>query len=857
MAVTTRIGKGRDVTTSSQKKIVDDEQLVQEDEMSSNKLQVNDEVRTDIYDNVEETKVEVNPSREHIIDISEPVMLKAKAPMPRPPHPHPKRLAKKNGENQFKKFIDIMKSLSINVPLVEALEQMPSYAKLMKDLVTKKRSMNCETIKMTHQVHSLAPKLEDSGAFTIPCTIWSADFAKALCDLGESINLMPYSVFKTLGVGKPRPKSIRLQMSDRTMKRPLGIIDDILVLVDKFIFPADFVFLDCEVDYKVPIILGRPFLTTRKALVDLEAGELTFRFGDDKVVSMYASRLHIGGATKEEEVYLMEFGGYLGDKSGILHMSFGLCNVPAIFQRCMMAIFTDMVEDFLEVIVDDFFMVRDSFDDCLAHLDKMLARCEETNLVLNWEKCHFMVYESIVLGQEISKNGIEVDKAMVEMISKLPPPTSVKGVWSFLGHTGFYRRFIKDFSKVLKLTTNPIITAPNWSVPFELMCDASDVTLGAILGQRINKIIHPVYYASKTMNSTQVNYTVTEKELLSIVFAMEKLHPYLMDAKVIIRMDNVALHYIISKKDSKARLMIWVLLLLEFDIDIQDQKGSENQVADHLSHLEKEKRLHDGLEINDSFPDEQILDISMKDGPCFVDLENYLVSGIIPIEFSSNQRKKLTRDYQDYYLDELKNDGQSLNLRFLLAHLYKDASKLVKCCDECQRDSGISKKNEMPLTTILEIDIFDVWSIDFKGPFDGLQNTDWNVPIPVGVWEDCHLPVELDHKDMWDLKKLNLAWDVAANLRVAQLNELDEFRYHAYTNSSLYKEKMKYLHDKYIRNKEFKEGDLVLLFDSRLWMFPGKLKSKWSGPFEVVSMTPFGSLDLKNKMMKCLESMVT
>nr|XP_009795559.1 PREDICTED: uncharacterized protein LOC104242233 [Nicotiana sylvestris] len=288
MAVTTRIGKGRDVTTSSQKKIVDDEQLVQEDEMSSNKLQVNDEVRTDIYDNVEETKVEVNPSREHIIDISEPVMLKAKAPMPRPPHPHPKRLAKKNGENQFKKFIDIMKSLSINVPLVEALEQMPSYAKLMKDLVTKKRSMNCETIKMTHQVHSLAPKLEDS-------------------------------VFKTLGVGKPRPKSIRLQMSDRTMKRPLGIIDDILVLVDKFIFPADFVFLDCEVDYKVPIILGRPFLTTRKALVDLEAGELTFRFGDDKVVSMYASRLHIGGATKEEEVYLMEFGGYLGDKSGILH----------------------------------------------------------------------------------------------------------------------------------------------------------------------------------------------------------------------------------------------------------------------------------------------------------------------------------------------------------------------------------------------------------------------------------------------------------------------------------------------------------------------------------------------------------
>ncbi|XP_070019720.1 uncharacterized protein [Nicotiana sylvestris] len=128
-----------------------------------------------------------------------------------------------------------MKSLSINVPLVEALEQMPNYAKFMKDLVRKKRSMNCKTIKTTHQVsaimHSLAPKLEDLGAFTIPCTIGSANLAKALCDLGESINLMPYSIFKTLGTGKPRPTSMRLQMVDRTMKRPLGVIEDVLVRV--------------------------------------------------------------------------------------------------------------------------------------------------------------------------------------------------------------------------------------------------------------------------------------------------------------------------------------------------------------------------------------------------------------------------------------------------------------------------------------------------------------------------------------------------------------------------------------------------------------------------------------------------
>ncbi|XP_070030159.1 uncharacterized protein [Nicotiana sylvestris] len=121
---------------------------------------------------------------------------------------------------------------------------------------------------MTHQVsaivHSMAPKLEDPSVFIIPCTIGSADFAKDLCDLGASINLMPYSVFNTFGIGKPRPTSMRLQMADRTMKRPLDIIDDVLIRVDKFILPADFVILDCEVDYEVPIILGRLFLATAR-----------------------------------------------------------------------------------------------------------------------------------------------------------------------------------------------------------------------------------------------------------------------------------------------------------------------------------------------------------------------------------------------------------------------------------------------------------------------------------------------------------------------------------------------------------------------------------------------------------------
>ena len=129
-------------------------------------------------------------------------------------------------------------------------------------------------------------------------------------------------------------------------------------------------------------------------------------------------------------------------------MPFDLCNAPATFQRCMMSIFSDMVEDTIEVFMDDFSVVGDSFEDCLAHLANVLQICEECNLVLNWEKCHFMVNEGIVLGHQISKNGIEVDKAKIEVIEKLPPPISIKGIQSFLGHASFYKRFIKDFSKI-------------------------------------------------------------------------------------------------------------------------------------------------------------------------------------------------------------------------------------------------------------------------------------------------------------------------------------------------------------------------------------------------------------------------
>jgi hypothetical protein len=304
----------------------------------------------------------------------------------------------------------------------------------------------------------------------------------------------------------------------------------------------------------------------------------------------------------------------------------------------MMAVFSEFIEEIVEVFMDDFSVYGKTFADCLANLDKVFSRCGEVDLVLNWEKCHFMVKQEIVLGHVISERWIEVDKAKVEAVEKLPPPTDIKSLRSFLGHVGFYRRFIKDFSKITKPSTNllqkdvpfdfnekclaafrtlkrALITAliiqpPDWSQPFEIMCDARDHVVGAVLGQRKEGKVHAIYYASKTLNGAQLNYATTEKELLAVVFAFEKFRSYIVNSKVIVYTDHAAIKYLLSKKDAKPRLIRWILLLQEFDVAILDKKGSKYVVADHLSRMNRED---DKELIEDKMKDDHLYRVLDKD----------------------------------------------------------------------------------------------------------------------------------------------------------------------------------------------------------------------------------------------------
>ncbi|GJZ31069.1 reverse transcriptase domain-containing protein, partial [Tanacetum coccineum] len=1022
-------------TTSSPPKVVEREPKVTKDTV----LPTNNRSTEDVQPPVVQVQPQVPNYKLAIARVSA-LMPHLKLSIPYPSRRNDERRREK-ANDQIEKFYKIFQDMSFEISLVDALILMPKFTSTLKALIGNKEKLS-EMARTPLNEHcsavilnKLPEKLGDPGKFLIPCDFPRMEECLALADLGASINLMPLSVWKKLSLPELTPTCMTLELADRSITKPIGIAEDVYLKVGKFKFPADFVVVDFDADPRVPLILGRSFLKTGRALIDVYEGELTLRVGKEAITfnldqtSRYSSNYNDNSVNRidviemaceeysqevlgffdvivsgnptpyydpivstssptltpfgdsdflleevdaflaleddptspkvddsyydpEGDILLLESflnddpstlpnqGNYLpeirkelkiceamNDKSSIdeplevklkdlpPHLEYAFLEgdnkLPVIIAKdlsvkekatlikvlkshkraiswklsdikginpefcthkilmeedykqavqhqrrvnpkihdvikkeveklldagliypisdspwvspvhcvpkkggftvvendenkliptrfvtgwcvcinyrklneatrkdhfplpfmdqmlerlagndyycfldsfsgyfqipidphdqekttftCMMAIFHDMIEKTMEVFMDDFSVFGDSFENYLSYVDKMLQRCEDTNLCLNSEKSHFMVKEGIVFGHKISKKGIEVDKAKIDVIAKLPHPTTIKGVRSFLGHAGFYR----------------------W-----LMCDASDFAIGVVLGQRHEKHFRPIHYASKTMNEAESHYTTTEKEMLAVVYAFEKFRSYLILNKSVVYTDHSALKYLFAKKDSKARLLRWVLLLQEFDFNVIDTKGAKNLAADHLSRLENPyENVLDPKEVNEKFPLETLNMVTSRSDsstPWFADYANYHAGNFIVKGMSSQQKNKFFKDVKHYFWDDpylfkICADqmirrcvaGQEAVDILIACHsgptgghyganytakkvfdsgfywptIYKDAHDLVTRCDTCQRQGKISQRDEMPQNSIQVCEIFDVWGIDFMGPF--------------------------------------------------------------------------------------------------------------------------------------------
>nr|GEX16409.1 reverse transcriptase domain-containing protein [Tanacetum cinerariifolium] len=815
------------------------------------------------------------------ISISEPDVPRTQ---PKPTIPYPSRLndqkLREKVTNQMEKFFQIFHDLHFDISFADALLLMPKIASIIKSLLTNKDKFfelakvplneNCSAMLLK----KLLEKLGDPGKFLIPCDFPGMDVCHALADLGASINLMPLSIWKKLSLPKLTPTRMTLELADRSITHPKGVVEDVFVKVGKFHFPTDFMVVDFEADPRVPLILWRSFLRIVRALIDVYGEKITLKVNDESITfnlnqTMRYSLTYDDNSVNRVDVIDIAYEEFIQDEPIVKS------SLPTLTPFGESDFFLEEIKDFLndESIPTG---IETSFYDSegdILFLEKLLnedpfqlppidlKQTEETKAKSSIEEPHEQELKELPSYVEyafleeldklpviIAKDRKDVEKeALIKVLKShkraiawkisdikgyfqipIDPQDQEKPTFTCSYGTFAYRRMPFGLCNAPEA---PILVVPDWNLPFELICDASDFAIGTVLGQRKTKHFQPIHYASKTMTEAQIHYTTTEKEMLVVI-----------------------------------------------------KKGSENLATDHLSRLENpHKDVLENKDINENFPLETLGSLSSDSTPWFADIANFHAGDFIKKGLTSRQRKKFFKDVKHYFWDDLYlfricadqiirrcvhgqeafdilkachegptggHHGDNLTMKkvfdadFFWPSIYRDAHDMIKSCDTYFMGLFPSSKGNKYI--LVAVDYLSKW-VEAKA----LPTNDARVVVKflkslfsrfdewlsggLQSWIETHF-----REDGWGKPCLVTAGDH----RKLQLNELNELRDKAYENCMIYKERIKKLHDSKIKNRIFNVGDQVLLFNSRLKIFSGKLKTHWSGPFTITQVFPYGTVEL-------------
>nr|GEV31651.1 reverse transcriptase domain-containing protein [Tanacetum cinerariifolium] len=650
--------------------------------------------------------------------------------------------------NQMEKFFQIFQDLHFDISFADALLFMPKFASTIKSLLANKDKLfelakiplneNCSAMLLK----KLLEKLRDPRKFLIPCDFPGMDVCHALADLGASINLMPLSIWKKLSLPELTPTRMTLEVADRSITRPKGVAKDVFVKVGKFHFPTNFVVVDFEADPRVPLILGRSFLRTDRALIDVYGEEITLR--EDYKPAVQSQRQvnpKIHEVIKKEVIKLLDAMDFMVTfKSQSIHPTRKrpLSPVPMehlLIAECPLA----------------FAMLLGYFK------DTMLQRCEDTNLVLNWEKYHFMVKEGIVLGHKISKNRLEVDHSKLDVIAMMPFPMTVK---VYTDHSAL-----------------------------KYLLSKKDAKPRCVHGQEAFDILKACH-EGPTGGHHGANFTA--KKVFDAGFFWPTIYK---DAHDLVKScDSCQCQGKISQKDEMPQNVIHVCEIfnvwgIDFIGPFPYLKGNTYILValDYLSKWVEAK----ALPTNDA----------------------HVVVKFLKSLFARFKNPRAIISNRGTYF--CNNKFAKVMSKYGVTHRLATAYH--------PQTSGQVEVSNRGLKRILERTIGENHASWLEKLDDALWAFRTAYKTPIGCipyklvyGKSYHLPIEFKHKAYWALKHVNFDLKTVGDHWKHQLNEL---RDQAYENSLIYKEKTKKIHDSKTKNRIFNVGDRVLLFNSQLKIF--------------------------------------